>query len=300
MKKLIFSFLTIIYTHCSFNQNNQNNYYILSVREKKIPSLIKWKPIKKVAKFKFKAKLITNQHLYKNYILPFERYLNLTKKPILIWQAQYRTIKGNAYAYFSNNNKEPDNIIVPAPAHKYIGAIFHELVHIYIDWKKEKLQLDPRCNLFYKISTFSLCASFCYFLQESIQLNPLLYYILTECFIVMKNNHYSQREELICDSYVGIILKNKRKNIKIIDQYIMCFKKEILDCPHENNIMCFINDFFYCSTHPSNQKRIKHLLAIKTYLEKEKSNEVKTWIEKQKEILFNNWNFFNLFYIPCL
>lgn len=301
MKKLTFLSFLIIYINCSFKESTKNNYYTLSINGKKIPSLIEWEPITKIKPFKFKVKLITNKYLYKNYILPFEKHFNLTKKPILIWQTPYHTINGNSHAYFSNNNQEPDNVIVPAPAHKYIGDIFHELVHIYINWKEEALQLNSKDTSLYKImDIFELSTSFFYFLEKSINVNSLLCSFLTELLISMKNNHYSQREELICDSYVGITLKNKRKNIKILDQYIMCFKKEILDRPHENNIMSFINDFFYYSTHPSHQKRITHLLTIKTYLEKEKSNEVKTWIKKQEGILFNSWNFFNLFYIPCL
>ncbi len=302
MKKfaIYFSFLIILSAQSSFNQSNQNNYYTLSVNDKKIPSLIEWTPIKST-KFKNKANLVTNKYLYKKYILPFERYLKLTKKPILIWQAKYHILKGNSYTYFSNSDSDPENILIPAPAHKYIGEIFHELVHIYIDWKQQTLQLNSKHTIFgKKMLIYTSFTSLFYYLKESITSNPLLYYLLTELFILMKKNNDSQREEMICDSYVAIALQNKIKNTKILKQYITYFKKETLNSRKENHIENFINDFFYFSTHPSHEKRIKHLLAIKSFLEQGKINRVKQWIKQQEKILFDDCNFFNLLYIPHL
>lgn len=301
-KKLFFIISTVFFLHCLSSQD----YYFIKVNNKKIPSLIEWPKINNFKNpFDVPARLVIDKKLYLKYIFPFKIYLELTDKPILIWQTQYHNTNGNAYGYFQPNKNKPHSILIPAPAYKYLATILHELVHIYIEKKRVLLNFSLKKSIFnhdtYSMALAVTSLAFLPFINESYALFLNIHCFIQLWFTLTAQNRWNQLEEIICDSYAGIIFADKAKNLNLIENDIHYFKKEIMQYPEKNNSFTnFIQDVCCFSTHPSSQKRLKHLLAMKQLVNENKKSQIHQWIKKQEDVLFKSKTFFQLGIVPHL
>jgi hypothetical protein len=301
-----FFFATLCLIICCIKPSSIPHYYLIKVENKTIPSLVAWPKIKKFTRpFKEDATLVTDRRLYKKFILPFEAYLDLTERPILFFQTQYHNTDGNAYAYFQSDTKISHSILIPAPAYKYIATILHELVHIYIATKRTTLYPSFQEKIFYHESyAVSLTISSLAYL---LFINDTYAFLSnTNCFIQLwftltGKNRWNQLEEIICDSYAGIIFADKAKNLNLIENDIHYFKNEIMQYPEKNSPFTnFIQDVCCFSTYPSSQKRLKHLLAMKQLVNENKTSQIHQWIKEQEDVLFKSKTFFQLGLVPHL
>jgi hypothetical protein len=260
-----------------------NNYHLITVKNEVVPSIIKWPKITSVNKpLEFtNSSLVTKRSLYRKHIIPFQKYLGLTQKPILIYEKKFSD--PNAFVFFREDPNAPHLIIVPSPAKKNIPTIFHELVHIYLEYKKRSILKNHFSQLRYFIPIVMKSILLQQFEEPFFNLISVGYFALGLYFFVTQKTKHHQFEEIICDSYASLVFKDPRKTTSLIDQDINYFEN---DLNHRTNV--FFIDNFYGSTHPSHKKRLNHLKKMKVLVNKNQREKIKEWISNIEDYLLNN------------